>query len=165
MSAQNTPCETTRIPPPHLGLHHVALRVHDVAQVAKFFVDVLGYQVEWAPDADAHYLTQGSDNVALHRRSPVGTSAGLGAESKDSGSLDHIGILLSDVAAVHAWEAHLVGHGAVLVHGSRSHRDGATSCTVAIPGGLTLQMIHHPPITQPLLAAQRCAAAAPSDLR
>lgn len=144
--------------PPHLGLHHVALRVDDVAQASRFFVDVLGYTLEWAPDADAHYLTQGSDNVALHRRQGPARAPGDAAQD----ALDHVGILLPGAQAVALWQAHLVGHGAALLAAARQHRDGATSCTVRVPGGVVLQMLHHPPLTRALSAAQDCAAAAPT---
>ena len=32
-----------------------------------FYVDVLGFRVEWEPDPDNVYLTSGVDNLALHR--------------------------------------------------------------------------------------------------
>ena len=33
----------------------------------RFYVDVLGFAVEWEPDPDNVYLTSGRDNLALHR--------------------------------------------------------------------------------------------------
>ena len=33
----------------------------------RFYVDLLGFAVEWEPDADNVYLSSGIDNLALHR--------------------------------------------------------------------------------------------------
>ena len=46
-------------PPKHLGLHHVALRVPDMAEARWFYVDLLGYEAEWEPDEDSVYLCSG----------------------------------------------------------------------------------------------------------
>ena len=63
-------------PPPLLGIRHVALVVADLAAAERFWVDVMGYEVEWRPDADNVYLRGGGDNLALHR----GPSAARGRE-------------------------------------------------------------------------------------
>ena len=52
--------------PPHLGLHHVALTVQNLSAARHFYVELLGFEVEWEPDADNIYLSSGSDNLALH---------------------------------------------------------------------------------------------------
>ena len=45
----------------------------------QFYMDLLGFDVEWEPDADNVYLTSGTDNLALHRASPEGAErAGQG---------------------------------------------------------------------------------------
>ena len=122
--------------PSHLGLHHVALIVEDIPQAQHFYVDLLGYQVEWQPDADNLYLTQGSDNLALHR----GT-APTGAQR-----LEHLGIIVATAAAVGDWERYLRAHDVEVIASTRTHRDGATSCYVRDPAGTAVQFIHHPPI-------------------
>lgn len=127
-------------PPPHLGMHHVALFVADLAKARQFYVDLLGYRVEWEPDADNLYLTCGSDNLALHR--------GDAPEGKQR--LDHLGIILAAAEDVHAWEAHLRAAGVEIVAATRTHRDGATSCYVRDPVGTVVQFIHHPPISPAL---------------
>ena len=49
-----------------------------------FYTNFLGMEVEWRPDEDNVYLTNGNDNLALHR-----------VEKLDGfGRLDHIGFLL-----------------------------------------------------------------------
>jgi catechol 2,3-dioxygenase-like lactoylglutathione lyase family enzyme len=130
-------------PPRHLGLHHVALFVPDLAQAKRFWVDLLGFAVEWEPDADNCYLTSGTDNVALHRGNPPG-----GAQR-----LDHVGIIVAEAAHVASWEAHLRGHGVDIVAPTKAHRDGATSCYVRCPAGTVVQIIHHPPIAPRLARA------------
>src|ERR1700736_2371076 len=55
--------------PTHAGLRHLALNVHRFDEMKRFYVDLLGFAVEWEPDADNVYLSSGSDNLALHRAS------------------------------------------------------------------------------------------------
>ncbi len=123
--------------PPALGLRHVALRVRDLAAAERFFVDLLGYRVEWRPDADDVYLTRHLDNVALHR-----ADAEVGP-----GLLDHLGLLVARPEHVDAWAAHLERHGARPLAPPRTHRDGARSFYVAGPEGIVVQILHHPPIS------------------
>ena len=54
----------------HAGLRHLALSVRDLDAMKRFYVDLLGFAVEWEPDADNVYLSSGIDNLALHRASP-----------------------------------------------------------------------------------------------
>ena len=53
--------------PPQAGLRHVALNVADLGRMERFYRDVMGYEVEWRPDAENVYLCSGNDNLALHR--------------------------------------------------------------------------------------------------
>ncbi len=122
-------------PPATLGIRHVALKVRDLAAAEAFYCGVLGYRVEWRPDADNLYLTRDADNLALHR------DAGAGP-----GSLDHFGIMLRKAGDVDAWAASLTGRGVALRKEPKTHRDGARSFYVADPEGNVLQFIHHPPI-------------------
>ena len=48
--------------PALLGIRHVALFVRDLGAAERFWVDVLGYEVEWRPDADNVYLRGGRTN-------------------------------------------------------------------------------------------------------
>jgi catechol 2,3-dioxygenase-like lactoylglutathione lyase family enzyme len=123
-------------PPPALGVRHVALRLRDVAAGERFFVDLLGYRVEWRPGADEVYLARQHDNVALHR---VGDAAGRGL-------LDHVGLAVPRAEDVDAWAAWLQGRGARLLSPPRTHRDGARSLYLEGPEGLVVQIIHHAPL-------------------
>src|SRR5882672_2493003 len=55
--------------PRHAGLRHLALNVQRLDEMKTFYVDLLGFAVEWEPDADNVYLSSGIDNLALHRAS------------------------------------------------------------------------------------------------
>ena len=131
--------QTTR--PPMLGIRHVALYVADLAAAERFWVDVMGYTVEWRPDPDNVYLHGARDNLALHRQEgPPGGSV-------QNGRLDHIGIAVAAADDVDAWAAHLQAHGVVLKAAPRTHRDGSRSLYFEAPEGLVVQIIHHAPLT------------------
>jgi catechol 2,3-dioxygenase-like lactoylglutathione lyase family enzyme len=131
--------------PSHLGLRHLALGVRQLEAMKRFYVDVLGFDVEWEPDADNVYLSSGVDNLALHR------SAGLAATrstGEDGGSaLDHFGLIVRSPEDVDTWAAFLESRGVTLVARPRTHRDGARSCYFKDPDGNSIQIIHHPPIS------------------
>jgi catechol 2,3-dioxygenase-like lactoylglutathione lyase family enzyme len=120
--------------PPALGVRHVALRVRDLEAAERFFVELLGYQVEWRPDCDDVYLARSGDNVALHR------SAGANA----AGMLDHVGLVVPSAEDVDRWSAWLEGRGATLLARPRTHRDGARSLYLEGPEGLIIQILHLP---------------------
>lgn len=124
-------------PPETLGIRHIALFVSDLAKSESFYCGVLGYQIEWRPDAENLYLTaDGQDNLALHKaKSALGESR-----------LDHFGIVLRKADDVDAWHEHLKRHGAKILKEPKTHRDGARSFYAADPDGNVLQFIHHPPI-------------------
>ncbi len=120
--------------PPSLGLRHVALRVRDLTAAEGFFVRVLGYEVEWRPDAENVYLRRDADSLALHR---VADAAGQGL-------LDHLGIFVARAEDVDAWERWLDAAGAEIAARPRTHRDGARSLYVKGPEGILVQVLHHP---------------------
>jgi catechol 2,3-dioxygenase-like lactoylglutathione lyase family enzyme len=125
--------------PSHAGLRHLALNVRDMNAMRHFYVDVLGFAVEWEPDPDNVYLTSGRDNLALHRVADARATAGQ--------ALDHLGVIVSEADDVDRWAAFLDGCGVTIVARPRTHRDGARSCYVRDPDGNTVQIIHHPPIS------------------
>jgi catechol 2,3-dioxygenase-like lactoylglutathione lyase family enzyme len=128
--------------PTHTGLRHLALNARDLEAMKRFYVDLLGYNVEWEPDPDNVYLTSGRDNLALHRAAANATDAARGAQA-----LDHLGVVVSRAEDVDQWAAFLDEHGVPIVARPKTHRDGARSCYVKDPDGNTVQIIHHPPIS------------------
>ncbi len=125
--------------PALLGIRHVALFMGDLEAAERFWVDVMGYEVEWRPDADNVYLRGGSDNLALHRAAPTASGA--------PGALDHIGLAVPAAADVDAWAAHLTSRGVTLKAEPKTHRDGSRSLYFEAPENLLVQIIHHLPMT------------------
>jgi catechol 2,3-dioxygenase-like lactoylglutathione lyase family enzyme len=125
--------------PTHSGLRHLALNARNLEAMTAFYVDLLGFAVEWAPDADNIYLSSGADNLALHRAS--------GAARAESSPLDHLGLIVRRAEDVDEWAAFLESRGVAMEAKPRTHRDGARSCYFRDPDGNTIQIIHHPPIS------------------
>ncbi len=123
--------------PPHAGLRHLALNVLRMEEMTRFYTDVLGFAVEWAPDPDNIYLSSGIDNLALHRAEGVA----------DHGALDHLGLIVREAGDVDRWAGFLEARGVTLDAAPRTHRDGARSCYFRDPDGNAVQIIHHPPIS------------------
>jgi catechol 2,3-dioxygenase-like lactoylglutathione lyase family enzyme len=126
--------------PGHAGLRHLALNATNFEQMREFYTDVLGFAIEWAPDPDNVYLSSGIDNLALHR---MVAASGGGAP----GALDHLGLVVRRPEDVDRWAAFLETRGVEMVALPRTHRDGARSCYFRDPDGNTVQIIHHPPIS------------------
>jgi catechol 2,3-dioxygenase-like lactoylglutathione lyase family enzyme len=124
--------------PSHAGLRHLALNVQNVAAMKQFYVDLLGFAVEWEPDADNVYLSSGIDNLALHHVQ--------GLTLAEGGVLDHLGVIVRSADDVDRWAAFLEERGVPLDAKPRTHRDGARSCYFSDPEGNKIQIIHHPPI-------------------
>jgi catechol 2,3-dioxygenase-like lactoylglutathione lyase family enzyme len=125
--------------PTHAGLRHVALNARDLDAMKRFYVDLLGFVVEWEPDPDNIYLTSGRDNLALHRVADDRSTAGQ--------ALDHLGVIVTAAVDVDRWAAFLESRGVAIAAPPKTHRDGARSCYVRDPDGNTVQIIHHPPIS------------------
>jgi catechol 2,3-dioxygenase-like lactoylglutathione lyase family enzyme len=125
--------------PSHAGLRHLAINARDLAAMKRFYVDLLGFTVEWEPDPDNVYLSSGIDNLALHR------AEGLVAGARSA--LDHLGLIVRNPDDVDRWASFLESRGVTIEAKPRTHRDGARSCYFRDPDGNTVQIIHHPPIS------------------
>jgi catechol 2,3-dioxygenase-like lactoylglutathione lyase family enzyme len=125
--------------PTHAGLRHLALNVSNLEAMKRFYVEILGFAVEWEPDADNVYLSSGIDNLALHR--------GKVSPTRDAGPLDHLGLIVRQADDVDRWAAFLESRGVAIDAKPRTHRDGARSCYFRDPDGNAVQIIHHPPIS------------------
>jgi len=126
--------------PASCGLRHLALKVHDMKRMRSFYVDLLGFTVEWEPDPRNLYLTSGADNLALHELS----------EPFSAGSLDHLGILVKTPETVDDWASYLKDKGIALSMEPKTHRDGARSIYFKDPEENVIQIIFHPPISSKL---------------
>lgn len=125
--------------PKTTGLRHIALNVASLEDCRDFYVDILGMRIEWQPDEDNIYLTNGNDNLALHR-AHAETAPSRGQR------LDHIGFLLDSPEHVDAWHEHMTGRGVPILKAPKTHRDGARSFYCEDPDGTCIQMIYHPPL-------------------
>ena len=101
--------------PAHLGLRHLALQVTSFEAMKRFYVDLLGFRVEWEPDAGNVYLTSGTDNLALHRSK--------GITKTENSTLDHFGLVVRVPAEVDAWASFF------------GARRGFNHCAAAKPSG------------------------------
>ena len=135
--------------PTHAGLRHLALNVHDFDAMRHFYVDLLGFGVEWEPDADNLYLSSGIDNLALHRsdKSSRSTDQRNARLQPSDSALDHLGLIVRTADDVDRWAAFLESQGVTHDANPRTHRDGARSCYFSDPDGNKIQIIHHPPIS------------------
>ena len=121
------------------GMRHVALFVRDMAACERFYVDLLGMEVEWRPDERNVYLTSGGDNLALHQAEPDIV------RDEAAQRLDHIGFF---VDSADRWMTGSPGWCAQVRMRTepRTHRDGARSFYCYDPDGTHVQIIHHPPV-------------------
>lgn len=127
----------TARPPATSGLHHVALFVEDMAACERFYVDLMGMQVEWRPDDENVYLTSGHDNLALHH-----TDKKIDGRQR----LDHIGFIMRTPEDVDAWYEFLTEHQVLMRTRPKTHRDGARSFYCEDPAGTVVQIIYHQPL-------------------
>ena len=125
--------------PPHAGMRHVALNVIDLGLVESFYVDLLGYDVEWRPDPDNVYLCSGIDNLALHTVKDTGSKAQV---------LAHTGIIVDKMDQVDDWYAYLLEHDVKMATQPKTHRDGARSFYCYDPEETVVQIIFHPPLSK-----------------
>jgi catechol 2,3-dioxygenase-like lactoylglutathione lyase family enzyme len=131
--------------PTHAGLRHLALNVRDMVAMKRFYVDLLGFAIEWEPDADNVYLSSGVDNLAFHRAQPP--AQGAAGSSPAESRLDHLGLIVRTPEDVDRWAGFLEREGVTISSPPRTHRDGARSCYFRDPDGNSIQIIHHPPIS------------------
>jgi catechol 2,3-dioxygenase-like lactoylglutathione lyase family enzyme len=131
--------------PAHAGLRHLALNVRDMDAMKRFYVELLGFSVEWEPDADNLYLSSGTDNLAFHRSTSLTASRSTAPPA--AAALDHLGLIVRAPGDVDEWAAFLESRGVTIDARPRTHRDGARSCYFRDPEGNAIQINHHPPIS------------------
>jgi len=125
--------------PQHAGMRHVALNVIDLVRVESFYVDLLGFEVEWRPDDNNVYLCSGVDNLALHKVDDTGEKAQ---------ALAHTGIIVDKIEQVDEWYDYLFENNVTMINQAKTHRDGARSFYCKDPEGVVVQIIYHPPISK-----------------
>lgn len=124
-----------------LGIRHIALFIKELEKAVDFYTRVMGMQIEWQPDADNVYLTNGGDVFALHR---------VDYEPQAQQRLDHIGFVLKTAEDVDNWYAYFVKNKVKITEAPKTHRDGSHGFYCLDPVGHLLELIYHPPISRQL---------------
>jgi len=119
-----------------LGMRHAALYVRDMTETRRFYEELVGLSVIWAPDPDNIYLTSGRDNIALHT-APEG-------HVFEGGNLDHIGFLFRSTAGVDAVYQTLTEANVTIHHERKRHRDDSYSFYAHDPDGVLVQFLYEP---------------------
>ena len=122
-----------------LGIRHIALRVKNFKECLNFYTNILGMKIDWQPDEKNVYLTNGSDNLALHYCDDI-------HESK-KGNLDHFGIMLEKKADVDYWFEHVKSKDIRIFREINDHRDVSRSFYCFDPDDNIVQIIWHPSIS------------------
>ena len=130
---------TELVRPKHAGMRHVALNVLTLEAMERFYVDLLGFDVEWRPDPENVYLCSGVDNLALH------VVENTGGKHQ---SLAHTGIIIDDINGVDDWFTFLTAHDVEMITKPKTHRDGARSFYCYDPEKNVVQIIFHPPLSK-----------------
>ena len=79
-----------------LGIKHIALKVKNFKDCLNFYTNLLEMKIDWQPDDENAYLTNGRDNLALHM------DESLDLKSKHN-RLDHFGIMMKEKDDVDDW--------------------------------------------------------------
>ena len=124
-----------------LGIKHVALKVKNFDNCLKFYTDILGMDIDWQPDDDNVYLSNGKDNLALHKDSSLDLS------SKNN-RLDHYGIMLKTKDDVDYWFNFIKSNDVEIFKDIKDHRDGSRSFYCYDPDKNILQIMWHPTLNK-----------------
>ena len=124
-----------------LGIKHVALKVKNFDNCLKFYTDILGMDIDWQPDDGNVYLSNGKDNLALHKDSNLDLS------SKNN-RLDHYGIMLKTKDDVDYWFNFIKSHDVEIFKDIKNHRDGSRSFYCYDPDKNILQIMWHPTLNK-----------------
>ena len=122
-----------------VGIRHIALFVQEIEAAVDFYTRIMGMRIEWQPDADNVYLTNGGDVFALHR-----VDYTPAAEQR----LDHIGFVLSSEKSVNEWYDYFVQMGVRITEAPKTHRDGSRGFYCLDAVGHLLELIYHLPIVK-----------------
>ncbi len=120
-----------------LGIRHLALKVRNFEECFKFYTEVLGMNVDWKPDEENVYLTNGLDNLALHYDKDV-------SNSTNDSRLDHFGIFIRKKEDIDKYLSHMKDNNVKIHKEKKIHRDNSISFYVEDPDGNILQILWHP---------------------
>ena len=124
-----------------LGIRHIALKVKNIENCKHFYHRILQMDIDWEPDPENIYLTNGHDNLALHYSDDISTH-------KNNGCLDHFGIVVKNKSDVDKWYDHVSENGVKIQQGIKDHRDGSRSFYCYDPDQNVIQIIWIPNISR-----------------
>tara|TARA_B100001778_G_C18487955_1_gene583641 strand:- start:221 stop:607 length:387 start_codon:yes stop_codon:yes gene_type:complete len=124
-----------------LGIKHIALKVKNFDECLLFYTEIVGMKVDWQPDDSNAYLSNGKDNLALHK------DGNINLESSDN-RLDHFGIMLTDKIHVDKWFDNFKSKNVEIYKSPRDHRDGSRSFYCYDPDKNILQFLWHPKLNK-----------------
>lgn len=130
---------TTRPSPPN-GLRHLALKVKNLEECERFYVDVIGMSVLRRASENLVYLTLGNDNLSLGRARGEEPDA-------SAGTMDHFGFVVDSKAELQAWYDYMKSAGVHLLDEPHDHSDGARSFHCHDPAGNVVQPLYHPAVS------------------
>ncbi len=122
-----------------LGIRHLALKVKNFKECLYFYNVILKMEIDWQPDDENVYLTNGNDNLALHFDNTIDISGQC--------RLDHLGILLQKKEDVDSWHNYICENKVKIFKPVNDHRDGSRSFYCYDPDGNIVQLIWHPKIS------------------
>lgn len=120
-----------------LGIKHVALKVRNFNECLDFYTNIVGMSIDWKPDEENAYLSNGKDNLALHLDNK------LDLKSKNN-RLDHFGIMLAEKKNVDEWYEFMLSNKVAIFKDIQNHRDGSRSFYCYDPDYNVLQFLWHP---------------------
>ena len=120
-----------------LGIKHIALKVKNFDECLSFYTTIVGMIIDWQPDKDNAYLSNGKDNLALHLDNT------LDLASKDN-RLDHFVIMLTNKNHVDEWYEFMLSKNVNIYKNIQDHRDGSRSFYCYDPDQNILQFLWHP---------------------
>ena len=120
-----------------LGIKHIALKVKNFNQCLDFYTKIVGMSIDWKPDEENAYLSNGKDNLALHLDNK------LDLKSKNN-RLDHFGIMLTEKKNVDEWHEFMLSNNVSIFKDIQDHRDGSRSFYCYDPDQNVLQFLWHP---------------------
>lgn len=125
------------MPPKHLGLRHIALRVNHLQQCIEFYKNIMAMNLELQTDNYA-YFTSGKDNISLHGEGTI--------DFPNEQRLEHFGFSCESAEQVQQWYEHLKKHKANIQSPPHTFGIGTTAFSVFDPSGNEIEFTYHPPM-------------------
>ena len=121
--------------PKNASLRHVALAVNKLDECEQFY-NLLGMQTELKTE-DYVYLTNGADNLSLHKVNVVFSG---------SQRLEHIGFAVDSIDAVDKLYQEAKSHQLTILNEPKTFGIGTRGFSVLDPDGIEIEFTYHPPM-------------------